>query len=405
MVSSTAYAAIAIAVVVPLAIFAVYSTTIEPEPAAPADVDPVAEEPKLSVLASFYPIGQFVSGVGGDKIELALVMPPGAEPHDWEPTVRDVQNMRDADVIVINGIGFETWVEDLEGVGFDGILVDTSRGIELMDAVEGAFDHHEEEEEDHGDEREEDAKDEDHGEEDAKDEDHGEEDAKDEDHGEDEREEDAKDEDHGEDEREEDAKDEDHGEDEREEDAKDEDHEEEEEHHDELLGDPHIWLNPVHVQVQVRHIADGLSEADPANADYYQANADAYIAELQQLDSDIRTGLESCSNEFIAFHQAFTYFSAEYGLVQHTILKAATPHGEVAPRTLEAVIETAREQGITTIFTEESADPRTSQVVADEIGGQVLTLSPLEIGQPGETYISTMYKNLDNLKVALCQDQ
>ena len=159
------------------------------------------------------------------------------------------------------------------------------------------------------------------------------------------------------------------------------------------------------MQVQVRHIADGLSEADPANADYYQANADAYIAELQQLDSDIRTGLESCSNEFIAFHQAFTYFSAEYGLVQHTILKAATPHGEPAPRTLEAVIETARQQGISVIFTEESADPRTSQVVADEIGGQVLTLSPLEIGQPGETYISTMYKNLDNLKVALCQDQ
>ena len=343
MVSSTMYAAIAIAVVIPLAILAVYSTTVEPETAGPTDADTVAEEPKLFVLASFYPIGQFVSNVGGDKIESALVLPPGAEPHDWEPTVRDVQNMREADVIVINGIGFETWVEDLEGVGFDGILVDTSSGIELMDAVEGALDHHDE----------------------------------DEDHGEDERDEDE-------------AKDEDHG---------------EEEDHGELLGDPHIWLNPIHVQVQVRNIADGLSEADPANAGYYRANANAYIAELQQLDSDIRTGLESCSNEFIAFHQAFTYFSAEYGLVQHTILKAATPHGEVAPRTLEAVIETARQQGITTIFTEESADPRTSQVVADEIGGQVLTLSPLEIGQPGETYISQMYGNLDSLRVALCQDR
>ena len=184
-----------------------------------------------------------------------------------------------------------------------------------------------------------------------------------------------------------------------------EDDDDDDHHEDELLGDPHIWLNPVLVQIQVQNIADGLSEADPKNADYYQENADRYIAELQQLDSDIRTGLESCSREFVAFHQAFTYFTLEYDLVQHTILKSATPHSDVAPGTLRDVIETARAQGIDVIFTEEAADPRTAQVVADEIGGRVLILSPLEIGQPGETYISTMYKNLENLQVALCHDQ
>ena len=188
--------------------------------------------------------------------------------------------------------------------------------------------------------------------------------------------------------------------------AKEDDHDDDDDHHDdELFGDPHIWLNPVLVQIQVQHIADGLSEADPKNADYYQANADRYIAELQQLDSDIRTGLESCSREFVAFHQAFTYFTLEYDLVQHTILKAATPHSDVAPGTLRDVIETARAQGIDIIFTEEAVDPRTAQVVADEIGGRVMVLSPLEIGEPGETYISKMYQNLENLQVALCQDQ
>ena len=164
-------------------------------------------------------------------------------------------------------------------------------------------------------------------------------------------------------------------------------------------------MNPVLVQIQVQNIADGLSEADPKNADYYQENADRYIAELQQLDSDIRAGLESCSREFVAFHQAFTYFTLEYDLVQHTILKSATPHSEVAPRTLQAVIETAKAQGIDVIFTEEAVDPRTAQVVADEIGGSVMVLSPLEIGEPGETYVSKMYNNLENLQVALCHDQ
>ncbi|MCE2497593.1 MAG: zinc ABC transporter substrate-binding protein [Nitrosopumilaceae archaeon] len=349
MVSRAVYAGIAIAVIIPLAIFVVYSTTIEPEPADVQDVTPV-EEPKIFVLSSFYPIEQFVSNVGGDRIESALVLPPGAEPHDWEPTVKDVQNMKSADVVVINGIGFETWVESLGDIGFEGVLIDTSKGIEVMEAVEGAHGH-EDEDEDHGMEAKEDDDDDDHGME---------------------------------------AK----------EDDEDEDH-----HEDELLGDPHIWLNPVLVQIQVQNIADGLSEADPKNADYYQENADRYIAELQQLDSDIRAGLESCSREFVAFHQAFTYFTLEYGLVQHTILKSATPHSEVAPRTLQAVIETAKAQGIDVIFTEEAVDPRTAQVVADEIGGSVMVLSPLEIGEPGETYVSKMYNNLENLQVALCHDQ
>jgi len=53
------------------------------------------------------------------------------------------------------------------------------------------------------------------------------------------------------------------------------------------------------------------------------------------------------------------------------------------------------------IFTEEMADPKTSQVIANEIGGKILILSPLEIGDDG-TYISRMTENLNHLKEALC---
>ena len=360
MVSKAVYAGIAIAVVIPLAIFAVYSTTIEPEPAG-VEGTAVAEEPRILVLSSFYPIWQFVNAVGGDKVESNLILPPGAEPHDWEPTVRDAQRMQSADAIAINGIGFETWLDSLEDVGFEGVLIDTSKGVEVMEAAEGTHGH------DHG-----------HG--------HGEEG---DDHGDDDHGMEAKD-DHGDDDHGMEAKD-DHG-----------------DGHDDdapggaFVGDPHIWLNPILAQIQVQNIADGLSEADPKNADYYQENADRYIAELQQLDSDIRTGLESCSREFVAYHFAFAYFSEEYDLVQHVILRSLTPYGEIAPRTLHDVIETARAQGLDVIFTDEAADPKTAQVVADEIGGRVLTLSPLEIAQPDETYMSKMYQNLENLQAALC---
>jgi zinc transport system substrate-binding protein len=65
------------------------------------------------------------------------------------------------------------------------------------------------------------------------------------------------------------------------------------------------------------------------------------------------------------------------------------------------VINKAKDLNLDVIFTEETADPKTSQVIANEIGGRVLVLSPLEIGDDG-TYISRMTDNLNNLKEALC---
>ena len=165
--------------------------------------------------------------------------------------------------------------------------------------------------------------------------------------------------------------------------------------------DPHIWLNPVLVKVQVQNIADAYSKVNPENGDYYQQNAANFISQLDDLDSQIRTGLSGCSRDFVAFHNAFSYFAAEYDLVQHTIIASTNPHGEPTARTLEKIIDESKELGIKTIFTEEGVDPRTSQVIADEIGGGVLVLSPLEVGD--ETgYIPRMTQNLENLKEALC---
>ena len=99
------------------------------------------------------------------------------------------------------------------------------------------------------------------------------------------------------------------------------------------------------------------------------------------------------------FH--YSYFSEEYGLTQHTIISSTDSHGEVTPQTLENIISLARELNIKVIFAEESTSTKTSQVIADEIGGKVLVLSPLEIVSD-ETYVEKMTKNLDSLKDALC---
>ena len=185
--------------------------------------------------------------------------------------------------------------------------------------------------------------------------------------------------------------------------AKEDGHDDEDKHDEHNHGalDPHIWLNPVFAQLQVKNIANALSNSDPTNKNYYQSNAAIYNQELNLLDTKIRTELSGCKTDFITFHDAFSYFSEEYGLTQHTIISSIDSHGEVTPKTLENIISLARELNIKIIFAEESTSIKTSQVIADEIGGKVLVLSPLEIVSD-ETYVEKMTQNLQSLKDALC---
>ena len=412
---------------------------------------------KPIVISSFYPIYEFTNEVGGTKIDSSLLIPPGAEPHDWEPTIRDVQRLQAADLVVINGIGFETWVEDLEEGEFEGTIVDTSVGITIMggghedDHDEEKDDHdderdehgddHDEEKDDHDDERDEHGDDHDEEKDDHDDErdEHGDDHDEEKDDHDDERDEHGDDHDeekddhdderdeHGDDHDEEkddhdDERDE-HGDDHDEEkddhdDERDEhgdDHDEEKDDHDDerheddhsdphdhSAGDPHIWLSPVLAQIQVQNIADALSDHDPANREYYQTRAEQYNAKLANLDDNIRKTLANCNDDFIAFHKAFSYFAEEYDLTQHNVIATIDPHGEVTGQTLENVITTAKRLNIDVIFTDEQSSKRTSQVIADDIGGQVLVLSPLEINSD-QDYISRMSSNLQNLEVALCR--
>ena len=181
--------------------------------------------------------------------------------------------------------------------------------------------------------------------------------------------------------------------------TKEDGHDDEDKHDEHNHGalDPHIWLNPVFAQLQVKNIANALSNSDPTNKNYYQSNAAIYNQELDLLDSKIRTELSGCKTDFITFHDAFSYFSEEYGLTQHTIISSIDSHGEVTPKTLENIISLARELNIKVIFAEESTSTKTSQVIADEIGGKVLVLSPLEIVSD-ETYVEKMTQNLEEFE-------
>jgi zinc transport system substrate-binding protein len=277
-----------------------------------------SEIQKINVLASFYPMEEFTKKVGKDKVYVLPLVRSGTEPHDWEPGVRDIQRMQDADLIIINGLGIENWTDDVYTINSDAYVIDTSYGIKpIYISSDKRLQISEESKE--------------------------------------------------------------------------------------IRTDPHIWLNPVTIKIQVQNIADALTKVDPENKNYYQKNADAYKAELDIVDKKIRDELAQCNKkDFFAFHDAFSYFAQEYGLNQHTVLKSIDPLSDPSPRDIMEVINLARTLDAKVIFTEDGVNQKMSQVIADEVGSKVLVLSPLEFGDGEKTYLEMMVQNLDNLKEALC---
>ena len=310
MFNKTRVAIIAIALIIPLSTIAIWNSSQSLE-----FPETSVENQKIVALASFYPLYEFTKEVGKDKVDVSLIIPAGVEPHDWEPSIQDLQRMQQADIIIINGIGFENWLERIEKLNLELAIIDSSNGINIIKEID--IDEHEDS------------------------------------------------------------------------------------NHDSSLGNSHIWLNPSLAKIQVKNIADGLIKLDPDNSLYYRDNSENYIKKLDILDSKIRDELSNCSKDFVAFHNAFIYFAKEYGLNQHTIV-SSNPHDEPTSKTLEEIINLAKEMKIQVIFTEEGVDKRTSEVIAKELGGKVLTLSPLEMSETNTSYIEKMEANLVNLKEALC---
>lgn len=81
----------------------------------------------LRIFASFYPIYDFVEKIGKDKVDVSTIVPNGVEPHDFEPTPKQIAELQNADLIFINGAGFEDWINDIENSN----IVDLTRNITI----------------------------------------------------------------------------------------------------------------------------------------------------------------------------------------------------------------------------------------------------------------------------------
>ncbi|MEM2761164.1 MAG: zinc ABC transporter substrate-binding protein [Nitrososphaerales archaeon] len=265
---------------------------------------------KIKVATTFYPLYEFTKNVGGSRVEITTLVPVGIEPHHWEPTPRDIQNLETTDIFVYNGAGFEPWIDRITAKELSNVAaVEIARGIELLQS-------------------------------------------------------------------------------------------------EDKRKDPHVWLDPILAKHQVNMIKLALTEVDSAHAQYYEENAASYIAKLDALDARIRADLSNCEKDtFVTFHQAFGYFANRYGL-KDVHLVGLDPETEVSPEELRALIDFARANDIRVIYAEELVNPRLAEVLAFEVGAQVLILSPVEgltdeEVRQGLTYIEKMEQNVQNLRVGL----
>lgn len=278
----------------------------------------------MPVLVSFYPLYEFAQRIGGERVAVRSLVPAGVEPHDFEPTPRDLAALKRAKVVIYNGLGFEPWLKKLlPEVQQAAVLVDTtdSLGLQHEGTVPEATVPLEPGEERGG-------------------------------------------------------------------------------------LDPHVWLDPVLAQEQVKRILAGFVKADSNGRAAYEANAVALATELQTLHRQFAGTLQQCQRkEFITLHAAFGYMAKRYRL-QQLAISGLSPEIEPSPGRLREIVQQARRYDIRVIYYEPLVSPRIAEVIAREVGASLRVLNPLEgltieEQHQGKNYFTVMHENLRNLAEGL----
>ena len=306
---------------------------------------------RVDVVAALFPYYDFARQIGGEEIDLSLVVPAGMDSHAFEPTPADMRMIQEADIIFCNGGEMENWLEQVLA------SLDTSdiQVVTMMDFVDAVEEEIVEGMEDSG---------------------HGHE--------------------HG------DA-DDDHMDDA---DGWDADGGHDHDHEHEL--DEHIWTSPRNAQVFARVIGDALAGADPGHAALYGERTEAYIGQLSALDrefeeltADSRRHMMVVADKF-----PFRYLADDYGLEYRAAFSGCSSDSEPSAKTIAYLIDLVREQEIPAVYYLELKTPRVAEIIGEETGAEPLLLHSCHNVtrrefESGVTYLQLMEQNVENLRKGL----
>ncbi len=344
----------------------------------------LAQTEPLEVVASFSILADVVAQVAGEHATVTAVMPIGVDPHSFEPTPRALTALSSADVVFTNGIHFEENLVPILSNTTTAPLVEVSRCVFVREF--GLDDHHEDEAE--APEHEHEAETHDH--ETAHDEScetlhaelatlatwftpaedammaygcEGEE----------------------------------------------ADHQDSDGGHAHAGCDPHVWQNPYNVMVWTITVRDTLTELDPAHADAYASNAQAYLNELNALVTDfILPTLAPLPVEqrlLVTNHETMGYFAEtfEFRMIA-TVLEGNTTGADSSLQDLAGLVDQLTQAGVVALFAETSAGEGVIQQLAQEINVPVATLYTDSLSESegvAPTYLAFMRYNIRTIVEAL----
>ena len=293
---------------------------------------------EINVVATTPMIGEFVSQVGGDNINLTVLMPPEANPHTYEPAPQDAGKIADADLVFYTGLMYEPapLIELLENsVCGSEALAEVGESVFPIEFKEGGHDDH------HGEKGHDDHDEEGH-------DDHDEEGHDDHD---------------------------DHG---------------GHEGHGHGAYDPHFWFDPNRVVYAAEFIESKLVQFDPSNSANYEAAGETYVSELKSLTSQVSeliSSVPSQNRKLITTHESLGYLEAKFGLeVLSTIIPDLDSSNEISPSQLVGVIDVIEDNNVKVIFIESEAPSVYAETIVAETGIKAVEGLWVETLRPGQTY-------------------
>ncbi|MGJ0203295.1 metal ABC transporter substrate-binding protein [Leucobacter sp. gxy201] len=327
-----------------------------------------APDDRLSVVATTTQLHDFAARIGGDDISLTGLLSPGGSAHHFDPSPGDLLALGQADVLIVNGAGLETFIDSaIEASGFDGEIITASEGLdpELLEHItaEGESADAHESHDAHADE-------------------HADEHAG------------GQSGDHSEEPTGDDAHD-GHAHDGHDHDG-----------HDHGSINPHIWTSPRNAEGMVSMIAGDLARVDPAHADDYTSRGDAYIAQLGELDAWAAAQfarVPEADRVMVSGHDSLRYFLHDYGIgFAGAILPSFEDNAEPSAADIDALVAEIERRGVKAVFVESSMSPKLAQTIAREAGVEVVdadTLYADSLGAPGSDGADYLSATVHNTRV------
>jgi zinc/manganese transport system substrate-binding protein len=163
-------------------------------------------------------------------------------------------------------------------------------------------------------------------------------------------------------------------------------------------GNPHFTLNPQVAARMAATLYHAMAEADPANADFYKANARKFAISISDVHKELREKFKPYAGlKVVTFHKAWEYFSDAFDLNIVTTIEpkpAITP----SPNEIRKVIETMRRENVKIVIVETYSSYDQAKAVADAVGAQVITLPDHVLGLPqADTYQNLFRYDIDKL--------